>query len=726
MLKYLFKMVSDPCELILISSPPQSGMLHQIPVRSNWCYILVKKEGEMPRLYFINKAKNQCDLLDVTLEIINKFDQMFKPCEFSEALYSDKLEKITSLIQHDFKKHKLEEIKIMLEKEGAFNPALRASSIYIATGQRIIIDKLYECIDVLSAIDEDGETLLCRAVRDNNIELSDILIKAGAYANYLGLPLLAAFSNVNEEMVRKLLSAGAALTGEKIEVPPQLIDSDSFYANPLCCYLAFVCKKTSSRNEESGLKLLKLLCDTGVDVNKVLFDTPPAFLIIENEYTSEKFKVEALRILIRSGLAINVRHIQTDETHDSYVSDYSSDNSNKSDEESSSDSDVATHDNHISDNSSDNSNRSDEESSSDNDEEGRTLIYHATCNEISGCIIELIAAGAIVNCDEICFGSLVRLLDSSDDPEVINSVNLGNKVQKIRNELAEIKLDSSREVFDSIGVDIKNKIFKIIKMNNGLELLCKYFDNIYQRIGEHKIDEVQLKFFENCILQIADQLAVLTHGKNFNIQSLYEIIGLHLYQQSDLFAPLALQYAMPLADASRLMVELYRKYMDLSGMVPANTLDSTLDGLAKLHPALFKDTTFTLMLLKITHDNPRWFFEPNCWDKYIAPHLQANKDYTDFSNSRAHFCIGKVLYKLAIYFSEDKKLSQNILQISDEYLQMANHYRTSDLLRWEIQKLLTSTKTVPTFSVSSAVKNINHVDESANNKLHSGGPSTKP
>ena len=219
-------------------------------------------------------------------------------------------------------------------------------------------------------------------------------------------------------------------------------------------------------------------------------------------------------------------------------------------------------------------------------------------------------------------------------------------------------------------------------------MLAKYFDSLYQGyIKTHSFDETQLKFFERCVLR----LAYSSTGTQIHLQPLYLIIAQDLFTRNDFYLPLYLQNALPLIQADTLLLEWYRKEMGFRNIGFVNTPSGTFDSLLKLDPILIQEIQFRLLLLKITFNNPSWFTTADCLMIFIAPHLQAGKEFASLTSQVINYCIGTFLYDYALFRKrEQDKDFVNILKVADGYLQESKSYRNSEVLRWEIKKALAS------------------------------------
>ena len=427
MAKELFDLVNEECQLVLMSSIPQIDKLNEIPITSNRGYVRADINGQAPLLYFVDKAKKRCDLINATPGQIADIDRKFYPSTHLTGLTHHDLRTITTITGHSFRAERVVDVRLLLEKHGAFDPTKRAKVIQARTSKPILIEKPYECEDVLFALDDKGETLLCKVIDNGENELADMLISAGSDVNFFGLPLLNAFANTDLAMVKKLIAAGAVLPkpGEKFPVPKLDNQDSDYFENPLSYYLALVCKKTENIDdcEKRGIALLRLLCNHGVDVHQTCPSLlPPIFLVLNNQYTSHEHKTEASKILIRAGLDVDRTYPEIDEQSDSENSENAENNHTVTDK-------LPEH-------------------KSQTQPKGRTALYQATWNGLASCIIDLVAAGATVDYTTTISGDDIRLIDRArewrgDRPEVLNALRASRRLHSLYTKILKIEPDTS-------------------------------------------------------------------------------------------------------------------------------------------------------------------------------------------------------------------------------------------------------------------------------------------
>jgi ankyrin repeat protein len=151
----------------------------------------------------------------------------------------------------------------------------------------------------VNQVNNQGYTSLHLAIAKNNLDIIKMLIKAGGNVNFndgSGMLILnAAIHQRNIDIIQILLNAGAA-----VNMTPFILPEDDWEGNPLKYMKPLYFAISSYDDENKFLKITELLINAGADVNATFED---ATLLMLSVYDSKK-----LELLIKSGADINARN----------------------------------------------------------------------------------------------------------------------------------------------------------------------------------------------------------------------------------------------------------------------------------------------------------------------------------------------------------------------------------------------------------------------------------
>lgn len=175
----------------------------------------------------------------------------------------------------------------LLIKNDAPNDLTRA----IKYGVTDKVESLLTASIDINAIDQNGDTVLTLAIKENNINLVKLILDKGADVNLISdindynfkySPLMIASQNGNKEMVKLLIENGADVNH---------INSYSMSALMTTIY-------DRSEITPEKIEVIKILIDAGADVN---------LSVIENESTLDRVwgNVTASKLLIDNGADVN-------------------------------------------------------------------------------------------------------------------------------------------------------------------------------------------------------------------------------------------------------------------------------------------------------------------------------------------------------------------------------------------------------------------------------------